>query len=426
MVRTQEGDSRNKQFSQISCCFTISGAGSVGNPLQQHYATPLFRIAGATGKLVCAHCQRSTLIDGYDPDNFVGISIRCSSCYKVTTTPELQVGEILPKEIMMCKSSDSFQFRRTHDVPNSAAMTSQTQLLREQGLVHPRPSAPRFDMSEKTVRWLVSEYNRLSRGAYQKQFEALKRHVSQKDWDAALQKYPFQWSCGRLGRMRRLGVGVAPISDVADAAAVTNLEVFHNFVQTWDHHPRLDALSNDFATGEGFHHAMTIFACLRAFFLRGVKVGIAPPLGGGFRTADLYIRHGVEQKFHLEVKTPVSLRYPECLKLNEDIVCDTAIKALRSAKGQLGTTKPGLLVIGLTFIMDNKFQEVLTGLEKAVATAGANYSGVAGILVLAPRFKEALLSGRPLRQFGHECIFKPNNHFSMENVFLPIFPLEIS
>lgn len=392
------------------------------NPLQQHQKTPLFKINNDGCQLRCVNCEDSILIEGYNPDSFVGLSIRCSECMEITTTPHLEIGEILPRSLLVCKDPDGQGFKSTRLIPSGTAVTSHEQLAREQSLVHPRSPVPAFDMSNATMHFLDSEYDRVGGGSLHKQAKALHRHVAQKDWGNALRNYPYLWSCGRLRRMQRLQTSFRPLRDFADAAAITNLEVFHKFIRTWGHHPRLNALSNDFMTRAGFHHAMTVFACLREFYLRGIKVGIAPPVGNGSRTADLYIRQGVGQKYYLEIKVPLAFRYPECLSLNTATICDSAMKSLQDAKKQIGSSKPGILVLSINFVMPQNIDGIRSGLRQAIDRIGRDYLDVAGILLLHPRFETCYISSPTRVDFGHSCIFQSNPHFNGDNVFMPIFP----
>lgn len=378
----------------------------------QGSAAPAFIMHGATGSLVCGGCQGSALIEGYKPENFISVRIKCFACGEITSTPGLHPGEILPSNILSLGADGRFLLGTPVVVAEQTVVTCDTEIEIEQSRTRPKKFLPEnISLDFDLVDQVEGDFGRLiGENALQKQRSSVRRAM--KHGDLGAEEFPLAWACVWL--RERLLKGASPLSlDAPAVAAITSLLAFRHFTAAWGHHPRFSTIGQSFAGARIFHHNIAQFAAASYLFDHGNRIGLAIPEGGSQRTADLYTRLTPGEIFHIEAKAPLALQWPNVEPAGRQAIGRIVLNALSSAKGQLNRRKKGVLVVAANTYRSGFDQRFREAIESLIHAKGRDYRGVAAVVGVVPLLAA---EGSPLR-LTHGYAFVPirNPHFDGEN-----------
>lgn len=346
--------------------------------LIQTTPAPLFRGTVPTDlKLNCNNCG-AVLIDNYCPENYIAIRIQCFGCERVTETPMLQDGEVLPTPIATLGREGHFKLLGPIDVPRGVTLTIDAEIEREASLTHPRliPSLS-TPIDESLLAAIEAIYDRLTGGMMSRQQKSVLNSIAHGN-NLAPENHPLVWSIVHLRRC--LAARLVDVSDPADAYAVAAILAFRHCVATWGHHPRFEAIARSFASPISFNHNVALFIGAAMFIQAGNRVGLALTRPSQ-RTPDLYVR-SMGHIIWIEVKAPRELHWPRGIT-TDALIEASVIATLKRLRGQLDRENQGILLVS-SWIADSRFTDQLDSAISAVLSKGAASSGVMGVARLVP------------------------------------------
>jgi hypothetical protein len=380
----------------------------------QGSAAPAFRMPGEAGSLVCG-CQGSVLVEGYRPENFVSVRIKCFVCGQITSTPGLPPGEILPSRIVTLGADGRFLLSSTLEMREHVVVTCDKEIEFEQSSTRPRkPADENISIDLNLIDQVEAEFGRIiGARALEHQCSAVRRAM--KHGHSGADEFPLAWGCLWLRNWLAQEAGGWRL-DAPFMAATTYLLAFRHFAAAWGHHPRFATISQSFAGGRFFHHNIAQFAAASYMIEHGNRVGLAIPEGGSQRTADLYTRTAPGEVLHIETKAPQALQWPNAILGDRHAIGQVVLKALKTAKGQLNRKKKGILVVAANVNVPHFDQQLHAGIRSAIHAKGRDHRGVAAVVGIVPTITVA---GSPLK-LAHGYTFVPilNPHFDGENPVL--------
>ena len=93
------------------------------------------------------------------------------------------------------------------------------------------------------------------------------------------------------------------------------------------------------------------------------------------------MRLSATEKLYLEVKGPEAVEWPNVLD-KQSKMKETVEKCLSKARGQIGTSKPGVLVIGASCITRGFFKNFDNAIRTTLRNSGTRHRGVAAVAMV--------------------------------------------
>ncbi len=381
---------------------------------------PAFSVEAEGGiDLVCSNCKNFVLIRRFRPENFLSIRIKCPKCGNIHETSGVPAGEILPKSLLNLDEvwqygtveNDKRAFiNRTILVPPTLAVALDGAIRKTIETNYPRKVSPlQMTLGKEFVETSKDEFRRVAGHNFDRRIARAERARQHRNSLAG--KDPFPWACAHLHH-RLVEDYDSVLHTNADIWAVNVLTTFGHVVDVWSHHPRFLDLARTFTEQGHYHHNIAQLIYAASCWENGVGVGLALPETEGERTADLYVRTMVGERFPIEVKAPQAFFYPNINLQSVDSVTNTILDAVRSARGQISATNKGIVLIAAQEICPGFKDLFYQGLSKASQlTSRQNVAGISGILQEFPLYNSV---SRKI----------PGSSFSYQNYANPNFPGE--
>lgn len=388
-------------------------------PITQMSPAPIFKVNSPVQNfLSCASCNQSILIENYSPQNFIAVSMKCHRCGEVTTTPTLEPGEIVPEQVIIYKQSETKDAHGTLPISSETAITHDGELVRIASLSQPRNTKASFFPSIPTLNKLEAIYSAISAKDMAHHHKKAAKFQNLNNELGALQKYPFAWACAHIrdvlkGREHQHLIST---SNPKTLTALSILECFTHFMGEWSHHPRFLEITKEFRNNIAFHHTIAVFVTASTLFRLGFRVAIVPA-PGEIRTADMYMRLGVTQKFHIEVKTPRELNWGYEGSLDVNSLKKVIKDSIEDAKGQISYDKPGVLAIVASRISLKLGPMFNSAISQSIEEQDSLNSGLAGIMSVYPYQNKTAVLENPRQVFGFKHIMLPNSKYTGANPF---------
>ncbi|MGK9235647.1 hypothetical protein KXS07_03900 [Inquilinus limosus] len=373
---------------------------------------PIIRIAEYAGSnLMCLNCNESTLIDGYHPDNFLALRIKCSRCGHVTETPSLVDNEILPAKLMSLGDSGVYRLSDTAESYEDLALTCHQEIQRVNRLMGPRSAPPNTPVTADTIENLISEYNIWSGNSFDSQLASVQRAVAA--GHLGYSEFPFAWACLRL--RRAVSERSVDLRNPLDAIALRAVLSFGEVAQAWGHHPRIHEIGRSLVGAGTFWHNVIQLAVAAYLFSIGNPVNINLAATDGTRVSDLYIRSSVNSRLGLEIKTPSGLCWPADATIKQAEIERIVNKQLKSAKGQINKRNNGVLIIGSVLVGTDISDKLGYAIQKILNSKGRDHRGVAAVIGFSSAASAFIKSNRQLFSIKYKFATATNPHYLGDN-----------
>lgn len=342
---------------------------------------PLFRGTVPTGKHLDCRCGRR-LIENYDEDAFLRVSLFCFPCDTTTETPGVPEGETLPRTLVnLGAKGENYLITETIDVEPGVGFTSDEEILKVQTATSPRwyaSSTGRPGLRE----WLAELeglYNEVTGGALTKQLASLARHQANRETGA--REYPFAWALRRLSGQPSSTIATRMRTD--EWTAYLWLTQFEGAVRMWAHHPRFRLVGETIASS--FLHTTAQLIAAAALHRSGAAIGFPSETVPNQGNPDMYVRQDTKQRLHLEVKAPKELQPLDPLQPPAPSHAElekTFRKSVKGSSHQINRTRPGYLVIASSVLVQPDLAQA--ALERSVRAEGRTRTGLTGLMALLP------------------------------------------
>jgi len=388
-------------------------------PITQMSPAPIFKVNSPTqASLSCVSCDQSVLIESYSPQNFIAVSMKCYRCGGITKTPDLEAGEIIPEQILLYKQNDSKNAFVTLLISPETAVTNDEEFARIAFQSKPKDIKASFFPAIPTLDKLEEVYSDVSATDMSHHHKKVAQFRISRNELGALQKYPFAWACAHIrGLLKgREHQHIISTSSWTTLTALSILECFTHFVGEWSHHPKFREITKEFRNKSAFHHTIAVFATASTLFRLGFRVAIVPAPGES-RTADMYMRLGVTQKLHIEVKTPKELNWGYQGDLDVTSLKEVIKASIKDARGQISHDKPGVLVVAASRISRELGPMLKFAISQLIEEDDDSNYGLAGIMGVYPYQDRVAVFKNPRHVFGFKHIMVPHPKYIGANPF---------
>ncbi len=335
--------------------------------------------------LVC-RCAGSILVRGHHPGTLLAIGIECAACGKVTDTPGLPTGQVLPIGVRVAERTRMAVAEPLALAPGMV-LADRDELARVELLTTPRnvPAAP-FEMSAATLATAAADYDRLSGG----EFFAHRRAVAAASLDAAsaLGHLPLAWALPQL----EAGVdtpGWWCLAKEPDAVAAVQLGAFREFPLVWSQHPLFPAMAASAAAGGFSTHALAVFAAARCMGAAGTRVGFAAPDRDDGRIEGFLVETAPTQRLPVLVRRFDRFDWPRGRGLEVAAVRAAAIDALIASQSRINVRQPGILVLSVGSVLRQHDPIIIEGVSRTLLERGRRHRGLAAVALVLPKIYPA-------------------------------------
>lgn len=325
--------------------------------------------------LFCEGCKKSVLIEHHHAKCVVGVGLQCFKCGHVTWSPSLPAGEVFPKPVLTLGDKGKFLIGSSVKNKKNVVITCDQEIaaVAKNTLLRKTPVG-NFGLSVESIEALTQELNELSGGSFAKPIKAAKNAVDRGHMYHSAN--PLAWAFEFI--RQQLNNNSLHMHE-GTLVAMSIIQGYTYNIHRWKSHAHITHIAKDFCSA--FHHTQTQLVAASYLSEHGNNIAInPPPLNKKGRFADLYVRvsSSAKEKIFIEIKTPQEIEWPNQM---------TSIKGMKKivesclskAKGQIGTKKSGILIIGATCLspgFSNLFEKAT---ESVLRKKGRKYSGVAGI-----------------------------------------------
>lgn len=353
-------------------------------------AAPVF-VGDGVDDLVC-RCAGSTLVRGHRPGTLLAISIECSACGAVTTTPGLDPGQVVPFGTRMV-DRNRMPVREPLVLAPGMVLADRDELVRVDLLSQPRnvPAAP-FDVTAATLATAAADYDRLSGG----QLAAHRSAVPPDDDDDAapgLAHLPIAWALGKLEANIETP-GWWCLAKVPDTIAAAQLGAFREFLLVWGQHPLFPAMAAG-AAATGFStHSLAVFAAARCMAADGNRIGFVPP-DRDERIDGFHITTGSTEAGSTGMESPervaVLVRrfdrfdWPRGRDVQVAAARAATIDALIASQGRINVRRPGIVVLSVGSVLREHDPLIVEGIMQALHERGRRHRGLAAVALVMPK-----------------------------------------
>lgn len=340
-------------------------------------AVPAFRSrVPIDAKLQCSNCG-TVLIDGYWPDCFIEIGIKCFGCKEITHTPKLEEGEILPRPIAVFGEPDKYAINRPIDYHPSIACTTDEQIKISNEACSPKKTETQFDLTEQAIQTLAERFAEISGHSLAARTAELSRYQSA--GRSGSKQLPFEWAIWKITEC--LKKGAINIEDTETNVALSRIYLFREIDSAWRHHPRFLKIAAEFSNPQAFFHTTGQFIIASFFFEKGVRLGFSVHQVDGQPKPDLYLRPGADKKFFLEFKTPSSLIWEKDMEV-ADATVRKNVRSILKNSGQINKSRPG----GMVLMGNHPAPDIFEKLEREVRSfldhKGRDKRHLAGVVAM--------------------------------------------
>ena len=359
----------------------------------QHGRAPA--VTGAGFGLFSCGCGDSLLIAGYEPRNFLAISIQCAACGQIIETPGLPPGAAPPAAVTVVE-------RGAEDPPATIAgdtvLISREEIERLAALYQPRSTdTDSHVISDALLDEVEFQHRRWTDEPLAPSAETYKDHA-------------LSWAVAHLrGRLR--DPDWTSFADEDDIVAVTIIAAFRDLFASWAHHPLFAAMVNTVAV-QGFSlHAMALFGAAKSLASAGNRVGFVPTQGPRSRIVSFQLVLGPREQMSVVVNRFDRFAWPDGPQGTPQTVRAAVIEAMASVQGTINRLRPGMLVLSGGISHGGVEQLLLDAITVAIGSHGKRHRGLAAVAAIFPKVGQ---TGRPREvRFGHAFYPVPNRNHSV-------------
>jgi len=253
----------------------------------------------------CRECGH-LLAKSCPPRALIAVAIQCFICGQVTSTPQWESDEPLPRVVLSLGESEArYRIGSSLEIQAGDTIAPQAEIDRIEQLTGIRPDLKsQLDLTPNGLsameRWLgdVLPGFKSAMGTARRA-----RSVGNKKHRNCL----IAWAILHLGE--RLA---APQIDAneEDLAAIACLQLAGNLIRRWQHHALFRTISPGLV--HEYPHAMAQLVTASWLADAGNPVGLTKLPENG-RSPDLFVNHNSAKKIEIEVKAPVDLQWPHHL-----------------------------------------------------------------------------------------------------------------
>lgn len=343
--------------------------------LLQGSAAPIIIREIENGKdLLCEGCKRSILVKNYLHECFIGIGLQCL-CGHITWTPSIPAGEVFPARTLTLGDKGKFLIGSSVINSKDVVLTCDQELGAAAKITAPSTvDIENLELTIENLEKLSYELDILSGGKFNMFLRAAKKAVDR--GHTYYRANPLAWAMEFI--KRHLNDNTLYMND-ATLVALSMIQGYRTIIHKWKTHVYISHIAKEFC--DSFHHTLSQFIAASYLSAHGNKIAVNLPSPGIGRSADLYVRLSASEKLFLEVKTPKAVEWPGKVNSRREMK-KIVERCLSSARGQIGTRKPGILIIGTTCLASGFVDDFSESIRRVLKSKGFNYSGVAGIAVV--------------------------------------------
>jgi hypothetical protein len=360
---------------------------------------PIF-IGGGAETLAC-ECGR-TLIEGYDPERFVGIAIACSACGTVTETPLLPDGVAPPTPVVIADAgADPAAFATA--LASGAALIGRAEMDRIMGLYRPRtPASNVYSVSDPFLDETAAMFEQLTGGA----LPAVAAGFAD-----GLAHHALAWSVLHL-RERLRSDALACLESPASSIACGTVSGFRHFAATWSQHPLFPAMIAS-AADRGFSaHGLALFAAAHGLLQQNNRIGFPTPSGTPGRVTYVRLATGPSQSIPVLTKVFDRFEVPWGRPWNPDGLRAAVQEAIESEQGRINPRNPGMLLLSPGSAMAGFDEALIQAVQAVMQGVGRRHRG---LMAVGPIVLRLLPGPDPHAvQFGYGLFPVENRHYRGE------------
>lgn len=382
--------------------------------LLQGSEAPILRIVdGGDNTLLCAGCESSVLVKGYKPECLVGIGLQCIKCGHITWTPSLPPGETFHFQIVTLGSTGRYLIGSTIQQNANVTITCDQELAMENAESRPRPAeAEPLNLSQDGLGALATELDLLSGGRFGPCLLSAERAIAH--GQRYFRENPLAWAIRYLLRQLERGHLEAHEDSLVALGLISG---YRHILSRWRHHPHFSYLAQELCSH--FHHTFSQLIAASYLSDHGNKIAFSLATQGAGRVADLYVRLSAVEMLNLEVKAPEAIEWPNDL-CQRSKMKEIVKKCLSKARGQISTSKPGILIIASSCITQGFFENFEKAIQTTLRINGARRPGIAAVALVGLN-KLSLRTGPNSIDFSesYKVIIAKNSHYLKDNPIRP-------
>jgi hypothetical protein len=343
---------------------------------------------GGDGAFLCGACGH-LLIHGYHPECAVGIDIECYRCKHVTRTPGRRAGVRLHPQLVRLGNDGRYFVGSTIEQPVDVMLICEHEIAAERAeMGASEPESTSLELSERGLALLVRHLDLLSGGMLTPRLRSAERAFA--TGNRNFRENELAWAVTVL--RERLGQKTLHF-DRSALMATMFINTTSHLLGRWRNHPTIARRALELCTD--FRHALTLMIAATYLEEHGNAISFNP--AGSQPSPDLFIRTRAAERLYLEVKAPEALAWPN-VGATRSQLRSVVERCLRKARAQIGSRRPGILVIGSSCVEP---LNIVSNLERAVRAVfrakGADHRGIAAItIVAAESHSSQLITAREL------------------------------
>jgi hypothetical protein len=340
---------------------------------------PIF-IGRGDGTLACGCGQ--VLIEGYDPDRFLGVSIRCGHCAEVVVTPPLPTGSEPPSAVVVAEAVAEPRTGTT-TLPANVYVVGRVEYDRIAALYQPH-------MPEDNVYRISADLLDQVAAASEAALGTPRPGCggpSADDPFAGSMQHALAWAVAHLRRRLRADSWGSRESEASSAAA-TNVAAFLHFVRTWSHHPLFPAMAAT-AAERGFSlHGLAPFAAAHCLSLQGNRIGFPTPKDVSARIGHLYVAAGPSDRVTVHPEVFDRFEYPYGRVWDPASLQEAVSAVVLRSQGRINLKNPGILLLSPGIALGGYDEALIEAVKGAVQSAGRKNRGLMAVTPVVLRIQD--------------------------------------
>jgi hypothetical protein len=323
--------------------------------------------------LYCSAGCGQMLIENYYPDSFVELIFKCFRCGSMTTTPNIEDGEILAARVTYGSYGGKYLIGGTVTYSPSAMIAGEDVIERVSKICLPSGTLRRRKLDDRFVTEARDRYVDLTTVDYDLQSRIIDRGGQGVRFD-----YPLVWALKQLSHNMR--PGIFPV-DNPTRAALSIVNMFNVLCDRWDNSFRFPVVATQFGKKASFFHTAFTLMIADHMSRSGQMVGLSLEDKHGEPNPDLYIRVQADKKFHFEIKTP------EAFQITSDAYNHATIKSklnrvLKDSSRQINRNSQGALFVGATMEDTGAITALERWRDNLITSRGRYHSGLAALVTV--------------------------------------------
>lgn len=355
------------------------------------------------GALACA-CG-NPLIAGYDPAQFLAISIQCERCEAVTGTPPLAAGQAPPYTFGIAEPSADPRTEVT-TIPPDGALIGRAEVDRLAALS--QPVAPPSNIYHVTAALLDAV-----EAGYAAAAGAPLPRVPGNDFNG-IGQHALGWAVAHLRGRMATGAWTCRESEAA-AAASCHVAGFLHFQATWSRHPLFPAMAAAAADGGFALHGLAPFAAAHCLAMQGNRVAFPKPEGDPARINGFSLITPSGGFVGVVTNVFDRFEYPSGQPWNDASLRSAVLETIEASQGRINPRNPGVLLLSPGSALHGFDDALIKAVQAAVQSAGRKQRG---LMAVAPIVLRILGTSDPHAvQFGYGLFPVANRHYRGEGMF---------